>query len=260
MRGYLSLAGRSVEIPVESTTEVYRDPDDSQEILVETGDDVRSLGISDPTVSRKKDESAPVQFVPQSEAIEIQNRGNSNGVTLDPNGKDVEIGDGYSRRVQHATAVQIGYHTTLELTVEREARYDIRGVEGDVVTGQQTKVDDSVVGPDANVGGGSTEVTDSVVGPRADVGGNSEDGTKQESTDTQGYCQTHQISYTGDHCPKCTGTEPSKSAERTGARQADTERASHTDSGETKFCIYCGESIPAVASVCPDCGKHQPET
>ena len=171
MRGYLSPVGRDSEIPVEGVTEVYRDPGDTQDVLVEFDGRTVPLGVADPTVSRKKGEEAPVRLVPQSEAIELQNRGNTNGIAVNPSGRDVEIEEGYSRRIQDTTVFQIGYQTRLKLTVEREERFG--HVEGDVMFGG-TKVDDSVVGPDADVGGGDTTVTDSVVGPRASVGSDDE--------------------------------------------------------------------------------------
>jgi len=266
MRGYLSPVGRDSEIPVEGVTEVYRDPGDSQDVLVEFDGQTVSLGVADPTVSRKKGDEAPVRIVPQSEALELQNRGNTNGVSVDPSGRDVEIEEGYARRIQDTTVFQIGYQTRLELKVEREERFG--HVEGDVVLGGTkvedavvgpeaqigndgdgngaTKVDDSVVGPDADVGGGDTTVTDSVVGPRASVGG------ERDETDTESFCSTHKRTYTGQECPAC-----AKEASASGSPRTNDARANGGD--QTKYCISCGTTISARAAVCSDCGAEQPD-
>jgi hypothetical protein len=266
MRGYLSPVGRDSEIPVEAVTEVYRDPGDSQQVLVEFDEQTVSLGVADPTVSRKKGGQAPVRLVPQSEAIELQNRGNTNGVSVNPSGRDAEIEEGYARRLQDTTVFQIGYQTRLELKVEREERFG--HVEGDVMLGgtkvedavvgpeaqigagdgggdATTKVDDSVVGPDADVGGGDTTVTDSVVGSRASVGG------EGDETDTESFCSTHQLTYRTPECPKC-------EVEQRVDSDTTSDRANQSTRRESKFCIYCGASIPAEAGVCSDCGEDQP--
>lgn len=60
-----------------------------------------------------------------------------------------------------------------------------------------------------------------------------------DQTTTQNVCEVHGITYTGQVCPKC---------------------ASESEEGETKFCLFCGKSIPAQARVCPQCGKELPET
>mgnify|MGYP000580873146 CR=1 FL=1 len=266
MRGYLSPVGRDSEIPVEGVTEVYRDPGDTQDVLVEFDGRTVPLGVADPTVSRKKGEEAPVRLVPQSEAIELQNRGNTNGIAVNPSGRDVEIEEGYSRRIQDTTVFQIGYQTRLKLTVEREERFG--HVEGDVMFGgtkvddsvvgpdaqigaggddgdETTKVDDSVVGPDADVGGGDTTVTDSVVGPRASVGSDDE-------TDTESFCSTHQRTYTGQECPACARAGSASGPPRT-------RKARANGGGTSKYCISCGATIPTSAAVCSDCGADQPD-
>jgi hypothetical protein len=293
MRGYLSPVGRDSEIPVEGVTEVYRDPGDSQQVMVETDGRPVPVGVADPTVSRKKGDDAPVRLVPHSESIEVQNRGNTNGVAVDPSGRDVEIDEGHSRRIQNTTVVQIGYQTRLKLTVEREKRFG--HVEGDVMLGG-TKVEDAVVGPDARIGDGGanaseanapganadsgggptrvddsvvgpdaevgdeTEVTDSVVGPRASVGGDGD-------TDTESFCATHQRTYSGEACPACASgsTGESAGASAPGGSSAGpagsgaSSRSPDGGDGETKFCIYCGTSIPSTAQVCSSCGESQPD-
>ncbi|WP_436907782.1 hypothetical protein [Halosimplex marinum] len=257
---------------MESVTEVYRDSGDTQEVVVKYDGRTVSLGVSDPTVSRKKGGEAPVLLVPQSEAIEIQNRGNSNGISVDPGGQDSEIEEGYARRIQDTTVFQIGYQTRLKLTVEREERFG--HVEGDVMFGG-TKVDDAVVGPDARIGSdsggdgggvtnvddsvvgpdanvGEADVTDSVVGPRASVG----EGSR---TDTASFCSTHQRTYSGEKCPECVnGGEANGPTDSSASGGPSTGSPTGGDS-ETKFCIYCGTSIPGAAQVCSSCGKSQPD-
>jgi len=280
MRGYLAPVAGDAEVPVESVTEVYRDPGETQRVLADTEDGTVPLGVRDATVSRRKNDQAPVVFVPRSECIEVHNKNNSNGVTIDPNGAGKELSEGQSRRVRDSTTVQIGYQTTLELAVKQDAQFGT--VEGDVVMGSQTNVedavvgpnasiesgdgnggtttvDDSVVGPDADVGGGgSTEVSDSVVSPRSNVGGSQgrrgSDGTGMgggPGNGTKKFCEDHQRTYTGERCPACVAeseSEPDGQVPNVPKQDSDQE---------TKYCIHCGEAIPAVAKVCPQCGENQ---
>jgi len=273
MKAYLSpVQGESGAIPIESWAGVYRDPDNGQQVAVETESTVSHLGIADVTVSRKKGDGPPVVFRSRSESIEIRNRGNSNGVTVRTEGDSQEIDEGFSARVHRDATIELGYQTKLRLTVEREARVEVQN--GDYVAGDKTEVTDSVVNrseigtgqpadaPEVNQQGGTVDdsvvnrsqvengerVDDSVVN-RSNVGGEeterSDDPTGRsttggdEQTTTQNVCQTHGITYTGQTCPKC---------------------ANESEKDETKFCLYCGESIPAQARVCPQCGEELPET
>ena len=256
MKGYLSPERTdSGAVPIESRAEIYRDPDRNQEVVVETETGIAPLGVADVTVSRKKGDDPPVVFVPQPESIEVRNRGNSNGVVVRTEGDTNDIEEGFSERVRRDAVIELGYQTQLRLTVERDARIEVSG--GDYVAGNKvdnsTAVNDSVVNrsdigsgqaeTDAR-GSGDTTVDDSVVN-RSDIGSDSQNTTSGDApesaseTDTQNVCQTHGITYTGQTCPKC---------------------ANESEKDETKFCLYCGESIPAQARVCPQCGEELPET
>lgn len=268
MKGYLSPEhGGSGAIPLESRAEVYRDPNDGQEIVVETGTAVSPLGVADVTVSRKKGDNAPVVLRSHSESIEIRNQGNSNGVTVRTEGDTQEIDEGFSARVRRDAVIELGYQTELRLTVEREARVEVQG--GDYVAGDKTEVTDSVVNrseigtgqpantPEADETGGTVDdsvvnrsqvgnggrVDDSVVN-RSNVGGTPTEDTSasrddptgrstssgtDDHTTTRNVCEVHQITYTGQTCPKC-------------ANQSKQD-------AETKFCLFCGESILARAQV-----------
>ncbi|MFB6151290.1 MAG: hypothetical protein ABEJ40_05735 [Haloarculaceae archaeon] len=252
MRGYLSVVGtESAEVPVESETEVYRDPGDTQEVLAAQGDEIYRLGVADATVSRKKNGTAPVVLNARDDCLEVRNRNNTNGVIVRTNRDETDIGEGHVERVRRDATIEIGYQTTLKLEVQRDARVEVRG--GDYVAGNKvenrTEVRDSVVnrseigsatGDGAGKGsavkdGREVTVDDSVVNrskvATADDG--SADGAGSDS-DTREYCEEHERTYTGEECPACRGDRK-------------------PDAGDTKFCRYCGTEIPARVRVCPAC-------
>lgn len=243
MKGYLSAEnGSSGRVPVETRTEIYRDPEDGQEIVVETDDRTIPVGVADVTVSRKKNGTVPVVVEPEPECIEVRNEGNANGIHVKTDGDQQEIQEGFSARVRRDAVVQIGYQTEFRLTVEREAReeYVIDGnvdADGDVVMGDQRHVDErttveDVVAKELEVNGdGATEVEDAVAND-ATVG------VEEDDTPTQNVCDEHGT-YMGPVCPECASTDV-------------------TDESETKYCIHCGESIPAPARACPECGNEFP--
>lgn len=237
MKGYLSPEQDGTgSVPIGSRAEVYRDPTDGHQVVVETDQTTATLGIADVTVSRKQDDSAPVVLRAQAESIEVRNLGNSNGVVVRTEGDTQEIEQGFSARVRRDAVIELGYQTELRLTVEREAKVEVS--DGDYVAGDKvdnsTHIDDSVVNrSDIGSGEGEATVEDSVVN-RSDVGS-----AESDETPTQNFCDRHQRTYTGPVCPDCAeGTQ------------------SPTAANETKFCLYCGESIPAQAVACPACGKN----
>jgi hypothetical protein len=334
MWGYLSLAGADdpKEIPVEEPVGLYRIEDRDQQVFAEVDGDPIPLGVSDPTVSRKKD-GAPVVVDPREEFVVVRNAGNHNTVRIDEKatgGVDAEIDEGGVARLRRDATIEIGYQTTLELVVERSRTQVIKGekvVMGDEID-NSTRVDDSVVnrsnigggdpGTPAGAGGGTT-VEDSMVnrsnvgsgdssGSSADAGGaDSADagspvgnggageaaggGSGLESADgdpeseTRNYCETHEIAYSDQECPRCAGTGRGATVGRDGADSGSnggrpagggsadggTTSGGSADGGptgggssggadlETKYCIFCGEKIPAAAVHCRHCGREQPE-
>jgi hypothetical protein len=233
MRGYLSAAdGDGGRIPLDSHAELYRKPDESNRVVVETSGTVRPLGVADATVSRKKNGRAPVSLAPKSEFVEIRNDGNTNGVTVTTGGEEFDVEEGFVETVARDATITVGYRTTLTLTVEREATVEQNVVhrgEGDVVVGDQTNVDRSTTVGDDNVvnrssiGGaegrdgrranGSTTNSSAGDGPTycIDCGAKltGSDGVCPEcdggddATDTQKFCERHERTYTGDACPEC---------------------------------------------------------
>lgn len=252
MKAFVSPEGGSAgEVALESRAAVYRDPDRGQEVAVETGGTVRHLGVADATVSRKKGEEPPVVLEPRSECVVVRNEGNANGVTVRTEGDETDVEEGFGVRVRRDAVVEVGYQTTLHVTVEREAReeYVIEGgvdADGDVVMGDQTTVDnrtsvEDVVAKDLDVSGeGAADVRDAVASD-VDVGGDA--GTDADAGDTRSVCSEHGVAYTGPECPECA------------AADATTDRAT----GGEKYCLFCGESIPGVARVCPACGEDLPD-
>lgn len=247
MKGYLSVENTdSGRVAIETRTEIYRDPENSQYITIETSEQKMTVDIADVTVSRKKNGKAPVVITPESECIEVRNEGNSNGIHVQTEGDQKEIGEGFSARIRRDAVLQIGYQTKLRLTVNREAReeYVIDGdvkANGDVVMGDQRNVDErttveDVVAKELEVDSdGSAEVKDTV-GNKIDTGEN-----EKEDTQTQNICEEHGV-YTGPVCPDCAEVNDSED-----------------ESQSTKFCIYCGEPVPVSASSCSNCGKEFPD-
>lgn len=239
MNGYLSVVGsESGAVRVDSTVEIYRDPDMSHEIVARTKGKVIPLGVQDITVSRLSGGSLPVVIEPRQSYIEISNGGNTNGVTVVSDEETVELDEGRTTRVNDVAKITVGYQTEFRLTVEREFKTEIEvegDVKGDFVAGDQKNVDQS------------TTVDDSVVN-RSSIDGESDDNTDMtqpedgndpnDDTDTRNWCETHDLFYTGDTCPEC----------------ADEQQSLGT--GKIKFCMFCGTEIPATASVCPDCGER----
>jgi hypothetical protein len=245
MKGYLTPEqGGAGAVPIESQAEVYRDPDSGQEVTVATDGSESSLGVADVTVSRKKNGTAPVVLKPESECIEVRNRGNTNGVVVRTDGDHKELQEGFSARLRRDAVLQIGHQTKLRLTIEREAReeYVIGGdvdADGDVVMGEQRNVDqrttvEDVVAKEIEVDGDSpAEVRDTVANDMR-VGANGDD-----ESPTQNVCEDHGT-YTGQVCPKCESTDDASSE------------------GDSKYCIFCGDTVPTSAQACPECGKEFP--
>ena len=239
MRGHLwAKRANRAKVVVDSRVEVYRDPKQSHGVYARKGSEPVHLGVSDGTVSRLKDEVPPVVIEPQGSCIEVHNRRNSNGVTVRSDGGGAELSTGTVETVSNKAEIVIGYQTTLVMTVERESKINIKGsVDGDVIAGDQTNVDDSTRIVDSVVNrsevgdDGSGTVEDSVVN-RSQVGS----GSRSSGTDTKAHCERHNRVYSGEVCPEC-----------------DAERRSGAESTETRFCRHCGTEVSAVAAVCPDC-------
>ena len=232
MRGYVSVdkSGQG-QIPVDTRTEIYRDPGESERILAETDNQTIPLGVADVTVSRKKGDQAPVVIRPQSEFIEIRNNGNSNGVTVVSDGTTNDVAEGRVETVTRDAKISIGYQTELQLTIEREAKVEQNVVnkgEGDVIMGdnidRSTSVGDDNVINRSDIGGqGSATVGDDNVVNRSDVGGPDraeQPSSRRAAADGQG-----------------------------GASAAESESA-------TQFCISCGTEIPTQVRYCPSCGHE----
>lgn len=246
MRGYLAVTGTDMgALLVESRIGIYRNPEGSHAVCARTDGKEHDLGVSDATVSRLQNDTPPVVIEPKQSSIEIHNKQNTNGVTVVCDGERTELEEGITTRVTDTAVITIGYQTKLRLTVEREAKTEINvggDVTGEVVAGDKRSVDertqvvDSVVNR-SDIGGESrAEVEDSVVN-RSRVGESSQQDSADNS-DTQKHCETHDRMYTREACPEC---------------------EAEASSGETKFCIFCGIKIPAVAAVCPECGEQFPD-
>lgn len=234
MRGYVSVdRSDQGQIPLDSRTEIYRDPGESEHILAAWDGKEVPLGVADVTVSRKKGDQAPVVINPRSEFIEIHNNGNSNGITVvDANGSERDVGEGRVETVRRDARVSIGYQTDLQLTIEREAKVEQNVVNkgsGDVVMGDSvdnstTVGDDNVINRSDIGGQGSADVGDDNVVTRSDVGG--------------------------------TGTPGQGSPNRAQADGTGAAASPQSGSSETQFCIGCGAELASHMQYCPSCGQE----
>lgn len=222
MRGYLSVSSiNSGQIPVESSTGIYREQETSQQIMVETENRTREIGIADLTVSRKKGSEFPIVIKPRQEQIEIHNNGNSNGVTLISEGKEEEIPEGHIETVSTDAEIIIGYNTTLQLTTERDAKQQVinRG-DGQVVMGDNYDQ--------------RTEIGDDNIINRSDIG--------DEKPAKLGDGNIVNRSAVGEEQTEPQNTKPDK-------------RVSQTPDEGMQFCIHCGTEINIKVTYCPSCGK-----
>lgn len=232
MRGYVAVENSGHgKVPVESRTEIYRDPGDTEQILVETAGQTVPLSVADVTVSRKKGDKAPVVINPQSEFIEICNNGNSNGVEIISQGERVEVKEGKVETVRRDAKISIGYQTEMQLTIEREAKVEQNVVNegsGDVVMG------DSI--------DNSTSVGDDNVINRSDIGG-------QEPADVGSDNVMNRSSVGGGEA-----SNPNKSH----SKSADTtdHQTSPPEQSGTMYCIACGSEVGTDIAYCPNCGEN----
>lgn len=229
MRGYLSVVDSdSSEIPVKSSTAIYRDPGGSQRILAESEGTERPLGVSDATVSRKKGEKPPIVITPRPECIEIHNKGNANGIVVRSQGERSEVGKDFAETIDRDAVLSLGYNTDLRLRVEREAKVekdiDIRHEgEGDVdvVMGDQTTVDKR------------TEIGDDNIINRSDIGGEE---------------------------PASVGDDNIVTRSSIGGSGGGRGRESDTNpTSDTQFCIHCRAELPVDAVTCSECGRRVTE-
>jgi hypothetical protein len=127
MEAYLSPIGSDADdlrrIVIEDSIGVYRDGND---IVATVEGQSLDLGIRDPTVSRRKDGSSPVQFFLQNGQAVIKNAGNTNGVTIDTGIRTISVDSGATRSLVQDCTVEIGFNTKLQLSIEKEDATDRR--------------------------------------------------------------------------------------------------------------------------------------
>lgn len=123
MEGYLTpvVEGDNTvnRVAVEEPVSIYRADDGTHRVLVETGGDQIGLDVRDVTVSRKK-RGAPVEIIPERDAIAIHNRANSNPITIERTHREVSLAEGETDRISQDCILAVGYNTRLRLTVEDE--------------------------------------------------------------------------------------------------------------------------------------------
>lgn len=126
MRGDISLIdeAESDHVTFDSHAEIYRIDDGSHRVVANTDEGEKPLGVADVTVSRKQGGKAPIEFVVEQDGIVIHNYRNQNAVDVVSmvSGQRREIEAGTATTVDQNSSVEIGHHTRLLLTVERERR------------------------------------------------------------------------------------------------------------------------------------------
>jgi hypothetical protein len=243
MQGYITAEGSTKGgVPIESDTAIYRDSDESEQVLAQTADRIVSLGVADVTVSRKKDDTAPVVISPQSEFIEIQNNGNTNGVTVVEQGEKRSIAEGHVENVTRDASITIGYQTELQLTIERESKVEQNVVyegDGDVVMGdsidKSTSIGDDNVINRSEIGGpeAAADVGDDNIINRSNIS----EGNSPARTDD------------GQHRTRQNPSETDRSQSST------SERGQSDDTQDVRFCMGCGTELTPQAVYCPSCGR-----
>jgi ribosomal protein L40E len=244
MRGYIS-AGGSTEgrVPLESETAIYRDPGDSEQVLAQIGDQTRSLGVADVTVSRKKDDTAPIVISPQSEFIEIRNNGNTNGVTVVEQGDKRSVATGHVENVTRDASIEIGYQTELQLTISRESKIEqniVHEGDGDVVMGDS--IDES------------TSVGDDNIINRSDIGGSA---SAAEVGDDNSINRSNLDEEEHDH--RADDTHPTTSPRPSETDQSHSSASEGRPSGgerDRQFCMNCGTELTPQAVYCRSCGRN----
>ena len=119
MEAYLSPltgADETVErISIEGTVGIFRKDVD---VYAEVEGEEIKLGIRDATVSRRQNGLAPVEFIPQSTGIEIQNNGNTNEVSVDTGIETVNIEKNNDYLIFSSATINIGYNAEIRLAIE----------------------------------------------------------------------------------------------------------------------------------------------
>jgi hypothetical protein len=121
MEAYLSPIGSDADdlrrIVIEDSIGVYRDGND---VVARIEDQTLDLGIRDPTVSRMKNGSPPVNFYLRNGQAVVENAGNTNGVTIDTGIRTISVDSGASRSLVQDCTIELGFNTKLQLSIEKE--------------------------------------------------------------------------------------------------------------------------------------------
>ena len=256
MRGYLSAANGETNggrIPLESPTELYREPDEHNRVVAESEGRVRPLGVADATVSRKKGGRAPVRLTPRSEFVEIRNDGNTNGVTVSTGGDEFEVEEGFVETVARDATISLGYRTTLRLTVEREASVEQNVVhqgDGDVVVGDQKNIDRSTSVGDDNI------INRSSVGdPSAADGGTGSDSAPASGRGSRGAGSGPD---TADSAPGSRGTSSPTYCTDCGTKLVDGTCPECAAGGTTDTRRFCERHERTyTGDACPECRRSR---
>lgn len=107
--------------PIELTDSagIARDPDADDEVVVETEEGRRSLGVRDVTVSRGREGTPAIEVETASNHVRVVNNWIPTGVGIERStGETVELDPGESATLVADATIELGYATTIDLTVD----------------------------------------------------------------------------------------------------------------------------------------------
>lgn len=135
MEGYVSAVrdddGTVQFIPVDGGVGIYRSGDDGSVWARTDGRDVH-LGFRDRSVSRMRDFGAPIRIEREPDGFYVHNVDNASKLHLVSLPGEPTLARGDRRRVTGDTVVELGYQTTIQVSVERTPRDGEATVENDL--------------------------------------------------------------------------------------------------------------------------------
>jgi hypothetical protein len=126
-------------IDVDDGIGIYCDHDDDFSVWARTADGDVSLGFRDASVSRMREDGAPIRLNRSDGRLYVRNVDNNDDIYLEPvdlMGEKTALERGESERITDDTVVDLGWETTLLVTVEQAEANEVDSVQGDIPTGK----------------------------------------------------------------------------------------------------------------------------
>ncbi|PSQ16487.1 hypothetical protein BRD00_10880 [Halobacteriales archaeon QS_8_69_26] len=109
------------EGPIELTGSagITRDPDENDEVVLETEDGRRSLGVRDVTVSQGREGKPAIEVETASTHVRVVNNWIPTGIRIQRStGEEVELEAGETATLVSDATLELGYATTIDLSVD----------------------------------------------------------------------------------------------------------------------------------------------